>query len=97
AAGGVSAAVAAGFEVEGVLDFALAAQLNLVAQDPPDLYFHTVDSPTPVPVTLAAADPATAPGVVAAFNALYANLTESIAVARALNTSIDRATGALQA
>ena len=89
-----AAAGSGGFEVEAGLDWALANAINQLQFATVDPYYRQVVQPAPASVTLATSNVGAAPGVVAAFNGLYANLTQATALATALVTSIERAGGA---
>jgi hypothetical protein len=75
-----------------------AAEYQLLALDPPDPNFTTVAEPVVHPLTLSLRpnDASLAPQL-AAFNALFVNGETETAVAGALNTAVNRASGAEQA
>jgi len=74
-----------------------AVEYNNLAQDPPDYQFTTVAQPTTTVLTLTADSPGAAQPVLDAFNALFLNQAQFLAVADALNTALNRASGAAEA
>jgi hypothetical protein len=72
-------------------------EYRALAHDPPDPHFTSVARPTPFVWVLTTSGGGKAPPTIDAFNALFLNESQAIAVAEAIVTSINRASGAAAA
>jgi hypothetical protein len=90
-----SSATSAGYQVLAALEWRESTALNALTIPQADAKDGTVAAPAPPSFTLSA--PGAAAKVVAAFNALYANLGQTIGLADALHVALDRAASAKSA
>jgi hypothetical protein len=70
---------------------ALALYYNNIAQDPPDQNFTQIVQPVVPAIALVTVQPGISSQLAAAFNAWFSNLAQSIAYARAISISLNRA------